>query len=54
MNKKNPVLKNARKLERDQQKSIIGGEFTGPRKCCEWDDVTGACFLWVCNRCGCP
>ncbi|WES96941.1 hypothetical protein P2W68_19085 [Chryseobacterium arthrosphaerae] len=55
MSKKNPVLKNAQKLGREQQKSVIGGEFMpGNKICCEWDDTTGKCFLWICSRCQCP
>lgn len=55
MNKRNYVLKNAQKLGRDQQKTIIVGEFMpGTKKCCEWDDATGTCFLWICGRCNCP
>ncbi|WP_165828317.1 hypothetical protein [Chryseobacterium phosphatilyticum] len=55
MNKKISVLKNAQKLGRNQQKSITGGGFMpGNKKCCEWDDSTNSCFLWVCNTCHCP
>lgn len=52
MNKKNPVLKNAQKLGREQQKSVMGGALPG-RRCCEWDD-NGKCFIWTCDRCYCP
>ncbi|GAB0156078.1 hypothetical protein CHRYSEOSP005_13420 [Chryseobacterium sp. Alg-005] len=54
MNKKNPVLKNAQKLGREQQKSISGGVIPTNRRCCEWDFETGACTLWTCDRCQCP
>ncbi|MEI7487922.1 MAG: hypothetical protein WCJ72_11030 [Chryseobacterium sp.] len=54
MNKKNPVLKHAQKLGRDQQKSIVGGiAIGGARRCCEWDD-SGKCYIWTCDRCQCP
>ncbi|WP_165826535.1 hypothetical protein [Chryseobacterium oncorhynchi] len=53
MNKNNPVLKNAQKLGREQQKSVMGGAIPG-RRCCEWDEVTGKCFIWTCDRCMCP
>lgn len=53
MNKKNLVLKNAQKLGREQQKSLMGGA-TPARRCCEWDEVTGKCFIWTCDRCMCP
>ncbi|MDN3695064.1 hypothetical protein QWZ06_23915 [Chryseobacterium tructae] len=53
MNKNIQVLKKAQKLGRDQQKSVIGGAIAG-RRCCEWDDVTGKCFIWTCDRCMCP
>ncbi|WP_167026750.1 hypothetical protein [Chryseobacterium sp. Tr-659] len=55
MNKKTSVLKNAQKLSREQQKTVVGGEFMpGTKRCCEWDHVTGECFLWICSRCQCP
>lgn len=54
MNKKNPVLKNAQKLGREQQKSITGGGIPTGKRCCEWDFETGACTLWTCDRCQCP
>ncbi|WP_156172871.1 hypothetical protein [Chryseobacterium lactis] len=55
MNKKNPVLKNAQKLGREQQKTVMGGAISpGNRRCCEWDDVTGKCYIWTCDRCQCP
>ncbi|UKB79183.1 MULTISPECIES: hypothetical protein [Chryseobacterium] len=54
MNKNNPVLKNAQKLGRDQQKSVMGGApISTARRCCEWDD-TGKCYIWTCDRCQCP
>ncbi|MDH6252059.1 hypothetical protein M2347_001786 [Chryseobacterium sp. H1D6B] len=54
MDKKNPVLKNAQKLGREQQKSILGGAVAAPKRCCEWDYETGVCTLWTCNNCYCP
>lgn len=53
MNKNNPVLKNAHKLGRQEQKSIKGGVGNTNRRCCEWDDA-GNCFIWTCDRCHCP
>ncbi|MGE8553618.1 hypothetical protein H5J24_20000 [Chryseobacterium capnotolerans] len=53
MNKKNPVLKNAQKLGREQQKSVIGGIITRPKYCCEWND-DGSCRIWTCGNCVCP
>lgn len=54
MYKKNPVLKNAQKLGRDQQKSIVGGALPPkPKYCCEWDEL-GNCIVWTCNNCYCP
>ncbi len=53
MKTKNAVLKNVQKLGRDQQKNIIGGA-SAARRCCEWNDTTGACTIWVCDRCQCP
>ncbi|MCS3530965.1 hypothetical protein [Chryseobacterium sp. JUb7] len=53
MNKKNPVLKHAQKLGREEQKTIKGGIGTVNRRCCEWDD-SGKCFIWTCDRCQCP
>ncbi|MEN4761458.1 MULTISPECIES: hypothetical protein [unclassified Chryseobacterium] len=53
MNKKNPVLKNAQKLGREEQKTIQGGIGVVNRRCCEWDD-SGKCFIWTCDRCQCP
>ena len=52
MKTKNSVLKNAQKLGRDQQKTIIGGG-SAARRCCEWNEA-GACTLWACDRCQCP
>jgi hypothetical protein len=54
MNKKNPVLKNAQKLGREQQKSVVGGIGISPgKRCCEWDP-SGKCTLYTCDRCQCP
>ncbi|WP_165762956.1 hypothetical protein [Chryseobacterium mucoviscidosis] len=53
MNTKKSVLLKAQKLGREQQKNIIGGATTA-RRCCEYDDVTGKCTLWTCDRCQCP
>ncbi len=53
MNAKKNVLLKAQKLGREQQKNIIGGATTAKR-CCEYDDVTGKCTLWTCDRCQCP
>lgn len=53
MNAKKTVLLKAQKLGREQQKNIIGGATTA-RRCCEYDDVTGKCTLWTCDRCQCP
>lgn len=53
MNRKNPVLKNAHKLSRENQKSIAGGANPAGRRCCEWDE-SGKCYIWTCDRCQCP
>jgi hypothetical protein len=53
MNKKNSVLKNAHKLSRENQKTIVGGINNAGRRCCEWDD-SGKCYIWTCDRCQCP
>lgn len=53
MNAKKTMLLKAQKLGREQQKNIIGGATTAKR-CCEYDDVTGKCTLWTCDRCQCP
>ncbi|PIF43275.1 hypothetical protein CLU96_0179 [Chryseobacterium sp. 52] len=54
MNKKNPVLKNAQKLGRNEQKLITGGAIPNrPRYCCEWDE-NGKCTIWTCGNCVCP
>ncbi|MDQ1098637.1 MULTISPECIES: hypothetical protein [Chryseobacterium] len=55
MNRKNQVLKNAQKLDRTHQKSILGGVAAAPgRRCCEYDDATGQCTVWTCTKCYCP
>ncbi len=54
MNKKNPVLKNAQKLGREQQKLVVGGiGISTGKRCCEWDP-SGKCTLYTCDRCQCP
>lgn len=53
MNTKKSVLQKAQKLNRKEQKSIIGGA-SAARRCCEWDFETGTCTLWACDRCQCP
>ncbi|MBV8324838.1 hypothetical protein [Chryseobacterium sp.] len=53
MSKNNPVLKNAQKLGRDQQKSITGGTTRRDSYCCEWND-DGSCRIWTCGNCVCP
>lgn len=53
MKTKNSVLKNAQKLDRERQKTFIGG-VSAARRCCEWDFETGVCTLWTCDRCQCP
>ncbi|WP_164465422.1 hypothetical protein [Chryseobacterium bernardetii] len=52
MNKSNPVLKNAQKLGREQQKSVTGG-IIRERYCCEWNE-DGSCRIWTCGNCVCP
>lgn len=54
MKTKNPVLKKAQKLGRNQQKSIVGGVGPiNPRYCCEYDELEN-CIIWTCNNCYCP
>jgi len=53
MNKKNLMLKNAKKLGRDEQKSIVGSGIIRERYCCEWDE-NGNCYIWTCGNCVCP
>lgn len=53
MNTKKAVLLKAQKLDREEQKSIIGGA-SAARRCCEYDFETGKCTLWTCDRCQCP
>ncbi|WP_294276315.1 hypothetical protein [uncultured Chryseobacterium sp.] len=54
MNRKKEVLKNAQKLDRTHQKSILGGVTAPGRRCCEYDDTTGQCTVWTCTKCYCP
>ena len=54
MNKNNSVLKHAQRLEREQQKKLVGGiGISAGKRCCEWDP-SGKCLIYTCDRCQCP